>query len=160
MKVSLVTEGFYKSTAIAKRSGGCVALAAGRAGEQNRSPCTGGSEVLDPHGLFRPFVKCLPLTFKLNEAVIFAQHCFDPLPRHCWCGFRPENWSNWKVTLREERRRWKRMISVMSAIYQGCWTLMSKKMKLLYRAGNKPIILGKRPWGKYFSWCWCSLRSV
>ncbi|KAF4793927.1 hypothetical protein TURU_107302 [Turdus rufiventris] len=40
MKVSLVTEGFYKSTAIAKGSGGCVALAAGRAGEQNRSPCS------------------------------------------------------------------------------------------------------------------------
>lgn len=57
-------------------------------GEWNRrSPCTGGSEVLDPRGSFRPFAKCLPLTFKFKKAVIFAQHCSDPLPSCCWHSF-------------------------------------------------------------------------
>lgn len=127
---------------------------------QNRSPRTGGSEVLDPHGSFRPFVKCLLLTFKLTEAVVFSQHCSDPLPNHCWHSFQTRELIQLKSNLQGRKKEVEEDGFSVSSIYQGYCTLMSTKMKLLYRTGNKPLILGKRPWGNCFSWCWCSLRSL
>lgn len=101
--------------------------------QKNTPPCIGSSEVLDPHGSFKPLPNTILWLSSWKKQSFLPSIALVHCPATAGMVSRPEYLSNWKITLRGERRRWDGLVSVTSATYQAYWTLALKGLLKKWR---------------------------